>query len=132
MEEYHATINHKAWTGTLVYILQEKGIDKLGFLCLYSFKAVWYSCTLAPPCTWAMSLPIVCILWLPRQCNLLIVTSQWVFTVMSLCHCYAPHFMNGAVTSALGKLHFVHFKFEQNYRLLIFNRDRICFWIFFV
>ncbi len=46
-------------------------------------------------------------MWLPRQYNLLIVTSQWVFTVTSLHHCDAPHFMNGAVTSGLGKQHFV-------------------------
>ncbi len=52
-------------------------------------------------------------MWLPRQCDLLIVTSQWVFTVMSLHHCYAPHFTNGAVTSALEKQHFVCCKFEQ-------------------
>ncbi len=96
--------------------------------CIMHFKALsLYSCTLAPPCTGAMSLPIVCIMWLPRQCHLPIVTSQWVFTVTSLYHCYAPHFMNGAVTSALGKQHFVHCKFEQNYRLVIFNNERICF-----
>ncbi len=42
-------------------------------------------------------------MWLPRQCHLPIVTSQWVFTVTSLYHCHASHFMNGTVTSALGK-----------------------------
>ncbi len=31
------------------------------------------------------------------------------------------------VTSALGKQHFVHWKFEQNYRLMIFYSDRISF-----
>ncbi len=30
--------------------------------------------------------------------------------------------MNGTVTSALAKQYFVHCKFEQNHRLVIFNR----------
>ncbi len=40
--------------------------------------------------------------------------------------------MNGAVISALGKQHFVHCKLEQNYRLVIFNSDRILFLEFFL
>ncbi len=84
---------------------------------LLLIKALWYSCTLAPPCIGTMSrYPLF------ASCGCLdIVTSQWVFTVMSLHNCYAPHFTNGAVTSALGKQHFVRSKFEQNFRLLIFK-----------
>ncbi len=92
-----------------------------------SIKALWYSCTLVPPCVAATSATHCCQMWLPRQCHLPIVTSQWMFTVMTLDHCPAAHFRNGAVTSALAKQHFVHCKFKQNYRLVIFNSGIICF-----
>ncbi len=57
---------------------QKKSIN---FENIFSFKisSLRLRGTVAPPCTGAMSLPIVCIMWLPRQCNLPIVTSQWVF-----------------------------------------------------
>ncbi len=65
-------------------------------IVFHQIKALCYSCTLAPPCTWAISLLIVyIIMWMLRQCKLPIVTSQWLFIVTSLHHCYAPHFMNG-------------------------------------
>ncbi len=94
-------------------------------------KALWYSYTLVPPCAAATS-PTHCEMWLPRQHHLPIVTSQWVFTVTSLDYCPSSHFMNGAVTSVLAKQHFVHCKFEQNHRLVIFNSDIICFFEYFL
>ncbi len=57
-------------------------------------------------------------MWLPRQHQQPIVTSQSVFTVKSLDHCPSSHFMNRTVTSALAKQHFVHCKFEQNHSLV--------------
>ncbi len=81
-----------------------------------------YSCTLVPPCAAATSPTHCCEMWLPRQCHLPIVTSQRVFTVSSLDHCLSSHFMNWAVTSALAKKQFVHCKFEQNHRLVIFQQ----------
>ncbi len=76
-----------------------------------ALKALQYSCTLVPPCDAATSPSHCCEMWLPRQRHLPIVTSQWVFTVTSLDLCPSSHFMNGAVTSALAKQHFVHCKF---------------------
>ncbi len=90
-------------------------------------KALYYSCTLVPPRPAATSPTHCCEMWLPRQCHLPIVTSQWVFTVISLDHWPSNHFINGEVTSALAKQHFVHCKFVPNCRLLIFNSDIICF-----
>ncbi len=74
------------------------------------FKALWYSCTLVPPCAAATSPTHCCEMWLASPHHLPIVTSQWVFTVTSLDRCSSSHFINGAVTSALAK-HFVHCKF---------------------
>ncbi len=96
-------------------------------LKIIALKALQYSCTLVLPCVTAISPIHCCEMWLPRQHYLPIVTSQWVFTVMSLDHCLSSHFMNGAVTSALAKQHFVCCKFEQNCRLGNFNSDIICF-----
>ncbi len=83
-----------------------------------TIKALWYSlCHLV---LGKHHLPIVCMCGCQDNATLPIMTSQWVFTVTSLHHCYAPHFMNWANISSLGKQHFVHCKFEQNYRLVIF------------
>ncbi len=94
---------------------------------IYLLMALQYSCTLVTPCAAATSPTHCCEMWLHGQRHLPIVTSQWVFTVTLLDHCLSSHFMNGAVTSALAKQQFIHCKFEQNCRLVIFNSDIIYF-----
>ncbi len=90
-----------------------------------SMKAVWYSCTLSPPCTGAMSPTHCSIMWLPIQCHIPIIASQWVLTMMLLHNCHVPHFIKS--DQHFKKQHFVHWKFEQNYRLVTFNSNRISF-----
>ncbi len=99
---------------------------------LYLFKALWYNCTLVPSCTLAMALPIVCIMWLPRQCNLPIVISQWVFTVTSLRHCYAPHFMNGESHLHLENNILYIANFSKTTGWLYSTVIQFVFWILFV
>ncbi len=74
---------------------------------------MWYSCTLAPPCTRAMS-PTHCLSW---QCHLPILTSQWMFTVISLYHCRAPYFMNLHLDSRVIKLYFYHILWQHSFSI---------------